>query len=413
MSIAPRSHVDEGDLARALAPFRLGPDRRDQRACGAPVRPHHCVDAVDVAPSVSSKNARLTPARLAPAFVDDNVETRERRQMRCRRKPGKAGADDVYRWPLHPRRRLRGRRAMGGAQRRYSRNIVLRLAASRHVGAHPLAVNATRDLPRTRPRPAPAHRHRALRELSGRAGDSRAGPHRGDRRRGQDRRPCVADAICAGTGVAGLMRSAPRRTRRAADSAAAPPGSRPWPCLSVAIAAALFAQNTVAGVAVCYGALWFALNGFQAALLAVAPDRVPERLQRTRLVAVCCRRPARRPRSAQSRRLDFAGRRAILSCFRVSRRRRRSFSRSPAKRPFPAAERRSGRAGRPRLGALVELRLARFRARLPVSRADVFRAIRRSTTICSTSCAIISARRRCRDMTRAARQGFSAGLASR
>jgi predicted MFS family arabinose efflux permease len=31
------------------------------------------------------------------------------------------------------------------------------------------------------------------------------------------------------------------------------------------------------GIAVCYGALWFSLNCFQGALLAVTPDRVPER----------------------------------------------------------------------------------------------------------------------------------------
>jgi predicted MFS family arabinose efflux permease len=49
--------------------------------------------------------------------------------------------------------------------------------------------------------------------------------------------------------------------------------------ISMAFAALLSQQRTVAGVALWYGALWFSLNGFQAALLAVAPDRVPERLR--------------------------------------------------------------------------------------------------------------------------------------
>ena len=84
--------------------------------------------------------------------------------------------------------------------------------------------------------------------------------------------------ICAGTGVAGLI-----AVGAASDATRSQFGRRaPWlaslSLLAVAIAAALFLQNTVAGVALCYGALWFALNGFQAALLAVAPDRVPERL---------------------------------------------------------------------------------------------------------------------------------------
>ncbi len=48
--------------------------------------------------------------------------------------------------------------------------------------------------------------------------------------------------------------------------------------LSVACAALLSQQRGVGGVALWYGALWFTLNGFQAALLAVTPDRVPQRL---------------------------------------------------------------------------------------------------------------------------------------
>jgi MFS family permease len=86
-------------------------------------------------------------------------------------------------------------------------------------------------------------------------------------------------AICAGTGVAGLM-----LVGAASDATTGPFGRRaPWlalmTLLSMVFAALLSRQGTVAGVAVWYGALWFSLNGFQAALLAVAPDRVPERLK--------------------------------------------------------------------------------------------------------------------------------------
>jgi MFS family permease len=86
-------------------------------------------------------------------------------------------------------------------------------------------------------------------------------------------------AICAGTGVAGLM-----LVGAASDATTGPFGRRaPWLALmaflSVVFAALLSRQGTVAGIAVWYGALWFSLNGFQAALLAVAPDRVPERLR--------------------------------------------------------------------------------------------------------------------------------------
>ncbi|MDE3175559.1 MAG: hypothetical protein KGM15_05540 [Pseudomonadota bacterium] len=85
--------------------------------------------------------------------------------------------------------------------------------------------------------------------------------------------------ICAATGVAGLV-----VIGAASDATTGRFGRRaPWlagmAALSLAFAALLSQQWTVGGVAVWYGALWFSLNGFQAALLAIAPDRVPERLR--------------------------------------------------------------------------------------------------------------------------------------
>ena len=84
--------------------------------------------------------------------------------------------------------------------------------------------------------------------------------------------------ICAATGVAGLF-----AIGAASDATGGRFGRRaPWLAgmagLSVIFAALLSQQRTVGGVAIFYSALWFTLNGFQAALLAVAPDRVPPRL---------------------------------------------------------------------------------------------------------------------------------------
>ncbi len=84
--------------------------------------------------------------------------------------------------------------------------------------------------------------------------------------------------ICAATGVAGLV-----VVGAASDATHGRFGRRaPWlagmATLAIACATLLSRQASVAGVAIAYGMLWFALNGFQAALLAVAPDRVPERL---------------------------------------------------------------------------------------------------------------------------------------
>ena len=86
--------------------------------------------------------------------------------------------------------------------------------------------------------------------------------------------------ICAATGVAGLF-----AIGAASDATNSRFGRRaPWlagmAALSVLSAALLSRQHSVGGVALFYGALWFTLNGFQAALLAVAPDRVPARLSR-------------------------------------------------------------------------------------------------------------------------------------
>ena len=86
--------------------------------------------------------------------------------------------------------------------------------------------------------------------------------------------------ICAGTGVAGLF-----AIGAASDATSSRFGRRaPWlagmALLSLIAAAMLSQQRSIGGVAVFYGGLWFTLNGFQAALLAVAPDRVPARLSR-------------------------------------------------------------------------------------------------------------------------------------
>jgi MFS family permease len=84
--------------------------------------------------------------------------------------------------------------------------------------------------------------------------------------------------ICAATGVAGLI-----AVGAASDATRGRFGRRaPWlagmAALTLVFAAALSQQHSVAGVAFSYGALWFTLNGFQAALLATTPDRVPARL---------------------------------------------------------------------------------------------------------------------------------------
>src|SRR5260370_6427574 len=44
---------------------------------------------------------------------------------------------------------------------------------------------------------------------------------------------------------------------------------------SAVLSASLGLQRSLAGIAALYGVLWFTLNFFQAALLAVMPDRVP------------------------------------------------------------------------------------------------------------------------------------------
>ena len=85
--------------------------------------------------------------------------------------------------------------------------------------------------------------------------------------------------ICAATGVAGLV-----AVGAASDATSGRFGRRaPWlagmAALSLVFAFLLATRSSVGGVALWYGALWFALNGFQAAMLAVAPDRVPERLR--------------------------------------------------------------------------------------------------------------------------------------
>ena len=86
-------------------------------------------------------------------------------------------------------------------------------------------------------------------------------------------------SLNAATGVAGLV-----VIGAASDATRSRFGRRaPWlvgmAALSLLFAAFLSQQHSIAGVAFGYGALWFTLNGFQAAMLAVTPDRVPERLR--------------------------------------------------------------------------------------------------------------------------------------
>lgn len=83
--------------------------------------------------------------------------------------------------------------------------------------------------------------------------------------------------LCSVTGVLGLAMGG-----AASDATRSRWGRRtPW-LVCMAIVAAILStslglQRTLMGVAALYGALWFALNFFQGALLAVLPDRVPER----------------------------------------------------------------------------------------------------------------------------------------
>jgi MFS family permease len=85
----------------------------------------------------------------------------------------------------------------------------------------------------------------------------------------------VLTMICSVTGVLGLTAGG-----AASDATRSRWGRRaPWlACMAVAsslLAAALGLQRSLAGVAVLYGSLWFVLNFYQGALLAVLPDRVP------------------------------------------------------------------------------------------------------------------------------------------
>jgi MFS family permease len=86
----------------------------------------------------------------------------------------------------------------------------------------------------------------------------------------------VLTMICSVTGVLGLTAGG-----AASDATRSPWGRRtPWlvgmALLSAGLIVLLGLQSELAGVAVFYGALWFTLNFFQAALLAVTPDRVPD-----------------------------------------------------------------------------------------------------------------------------------------
>ena len=83
--------------------------------------------------------------------------------------------------------------------------------------------------------------------------------------------------VCSVTGVLGLTTGG-----AASDATRSPWGRRaPWlacmALLSALLSTALGAQRSLVGVAALYGALWFTLNFFQGALLAVVPDRVPEK----------------------------------------------------------------------------------------------------------------------------------------
>ena len=86
----------------------------------------------------------------------------------------------------------------------------------------------------------------------------------------------VLTMICAVTGILGLTVGG-----AASDATSGRWGRRaPWLVAMGALGGALTilmgSQGGLAGLAVCYGALWFALNAFQGALLAVTPDRVPD-----------------------------------------------------------------------------------------------------------------------------------------
>jgi MFS family permease len=81
--------------------------------------------------------------------------------------------------------------------------------------------------------------------------------------------------VCAITGILGLTTGG-----AASDATRSRWGRRaPWlagmAALAAALSLALGLQRSLLGVAALYGALWFALNAFQGALLAVVPDRVP------------------------------------------------------------------------------------------------------------------------------------------
>lgn len=81
--------------------------------------------------------------------------------------------------------------------------------------------------------------------------------------------------ICAVTGVAGLTSGG-----AASDATRSRWGRRsPW-LAGMALGSAVLTiglglQHSFVGIAIFYGALWFTLNFFQAAMLAVTPDRVP------------------------------------------------------------------------------------------------------------------------------------------
>jgi MFS family permease len=81
--------------------------------------------------------------------------------------------------------------------------------------------------------------------------------------------------ICSVTGVFGLTAGG-----AASDATRGRWGRRaPWlVCMATAsglLAAALGLQKSLAGIAALYGSLWFTLNFYQGALLAIMPDRVP------------------------------------------------------------------------------------------------------------------------------------------
>jgi MFS family permease len=83
--------------------------------------------------------------------------------------------------------------------------------------------------------------------------------------------------VCAATGVLGLMAGG-----AASDATHGRWGRRaPWlvgmAALSAALSLGLGLQRGLVGIAILYGALWFSLNCFQGALLAVTPDRVPDK----------------------------------------------------------------------------------------------------------------------------------------